>query len=438
MKPSHLSVVAATVLGAVAGALALAAPAAAAEVVRDICFPVEGGPSAVHWTDTFGAPRGGGTRSHEGQDLMGRKGTVLLSAVDGWVREIVHQNDKGNRVVVQDDEGWFYVYLHVNNDTPGTDDGQATFEQAFVAGLQVGQRVSRCQPIAYMGDSGNAEDAGSHLHFEIREPHPPGHQLHGSTKPWAWSSATAVNAAASLLAASGSAGGGSGGSPLTSPGTKWAPFESARALVERQYLDFYGRAADADGAAYWTQRLHAGLENPATFIAKLLVAPELDARVAPVARLYWAYFRRIPDTEGLLHWLGEFNQGTPLGDIAQVFAGSPEFVATYGSLDDGAFVDLVYRNVLGRDPDDAGREHWVGVLAARRASRGGVMVGFSESPEHRAKLADRVRVVLAYVAMLGRAPDEGGLAHWVTRGLDELVAGIFASPEYAARIRARA
>ena len=25
-------------------------------------------------------------------------------------------------IVVQDDDGWFYVYLHVNNDTPGTDD----------------------------------------------------------------------------------------------------------------------------------------------------------------------------------------------------------------------------------------------------------------------------------------------------------------------------
>ena len=61
----------------------------------------------------------------------------LVAAVDGTVREIVYDNASGNRVVVQDDEGWFYVYLHLNNDTPGTDDRQATRDQVFAAGLDV-------------------------------------------------------------------------------------------------------------------------------------------------------------------------------------------------------------------------------------------------------------------------------------------------------------
>ncbi len=73
---------------------------------------------------------------------MAPKMTRLVSAVDGKVLQIVFQNDKGNRVVVQGDDGWFYVYLHVNNDRPGTDDGAAAFNEAFAPGLTQGQRVA--------------------------------------------------------------------------------------------------------------------------------------------------------------------------------------------------------------------------------------------------------------------------------------------------------
>ena len=48
---------------------------------------------------------------------------------------------------------------------------------------------------------------------------------------------------------------------------------------------------------------------------------------------------------------------------------------------DAAFVDLVYRNVLARPPDPAGRAHWAGGLDSGRLTRGGVMIGFSESAE---------------------------------------------------------
>lgn len=432
MNRTFHALVATALLGGVA-ALASASPAASQEATttRPICFPVEGGASAVRWSDTWGASRDGGARTHQGQDLMGPKMTPLVSAVDGTVREIVFQNDKGNRVVVQDDDGWFYVYLHVNNDTPGTDDMAATRDQAFVPGLAVGQRVTKCQRIAYLGDSGNAEGSGAHLHFEIRQPVTSG----DPTRSWAWSSAIAINPADSLRAASGSTSTSSGstGSIQTVTSTKWSPFATATELVDRQYLDFYGRAADSGGRTYWTGRLTSGVETPASFIGKLLAAPEFEARIAPVARLYWAYFDRIPDTDGLKHWIGRTGSGTTLGQVSQAFAGSAEFTAMYGSLSNDDFVRLVYRNVLDREPDAAGLQHWTGRLAAG-VSRGDVMVGFSESPEYTATLRSKVRVVLAYVAMLQRSPDPGGLDHWASRGADALVPGIFASEEYKARI----
>jgi len=434
-------------------ALAFAPTSPAAAEARSICYPVAGGSSGATWTDTFGAPRGDGTRAHEGQDLMsvgGQKMRPLLSAVDGTVRELVYQNDKGNRLVVQDDDGWFYVYIHVNNDTPGTDDGQATRDQVFPAGLEVGDRVSRCETISYMGDSGNAEGTGAHVHFEIRRPLTGG----DASRSWAWSSAEPINPADSLRAAttadgsavpqpsSGTSSSGTSSSGTSSSGTsnfssssRWTPFSSVGALVDRQYRDFYGRAPDSGGATYWANRLSSGVETPASFIGKLLAAPEFEARVAPVARLYWAYFDRIPDTDGLLYWIHEVTDGAAtLGEVSDAFAASAEFRATYGSLSDADFVGLVYRNVLDREADAGGRSYWSDRLAGG-LRRGDVMIGFSESPEYRGALADEVRVVLAYVAMLERSPDQGGLEYWSARGAGGLVTGIYASDEYRARIR---
>ena len=401
------AVVAAAVLTLGSGATAQTAPP------NRICFPVD--PAVrVSWTDTFGAPRDGHT--HEGQDLMGPKMARLLSAVDGTILQIVYQNDKGNRVVVRGDDGWFYVYLHVNNDTPGTDDGAATFDQAFVHGLTQGQRVHRGEQIAYLGDSGNAESAGSHLHFETRQPLPPG----TTVQSWSWSSATAVNPAPALNAAE--------------QCDRWAPFLTVEELVGRQYRDFYGRPADSAGLAYWTGQLNDYRLTPHQFVGQLLTAPEFEQRISPVARLYKAFFRRTPDTAGLDYWVGEYSRGTPLATMAQVFAESPEFAETYGSLDNGAFVDLVYRNVLGRSPDQAGRDYWVAELDSGRHSRGRLMVGFSESPENRTLTATWVKVVLVYAGMLDRAPDPAGLEYWMTQDPVVLVAGFWGSEEYRQRV----
>lgn len=149
-------------------ALAPAAPATAA-TVKPIVFPVDG---AVTYTRDFGACRSGCTRTHEGNDLMGQKMMPELAAVDGVVFRLTFNNlsSGGNSVTIKGDDGWTYHYIHVNNDTPGTDNGQATRAQAFPSNVVVGARVTRGQVVAYMGDSGNAEGTAPHLHFEIRQP----------------------------------------------------------------------------------------------------------------------------------------------------------------------------------------------------------------------------------------------------------------------------
>ena len=160
------------------------------------------------------------------------------------------------------------------------------------------------------------------------------------------------------------------------------------------------------------------------------VAPTASAQVdqpAPVVgsgddsrsveRLYRAYFLRPPDPSGLAHWEQRWAQGTPLVAISEAFAGSPEFLARYGDLDDAGFVTLLYRNVLEREPDAGGLRQWTGRLAAG-ASRGLVMLGFSDSEEFKRQSTiigtgdDSRSVERLYLAYFLRAPDTAGLAYW--------------------------
>jgi len=146
-----------------------AAPSAPVEPpLREMVFPLA---SAVKFSDTFGAARSGG-RAHEGQDLMAPKGTVAVAAASGTVTYLRHSSDglSGNMLRITDADGWQYVYIHINNDHPGTDDGANVYEQAFVDGIRSGQQVVAGEPVAYVGDSGNAETTGSHLHFELHRP----------------------------------------------------------------------------------------------------------------------------------------------------------------------------------------------------------------------------------------------------------------------------
>ncbi len=101
-----------------------------------------------------------------------------------------------------------------------------------------------------------------------------------------------------------------------------------------------------------------------------------------VYRLYSAFFGREPDAVGWEYWMSVYVAPTTnLESIANDFVASNEFISTYGSLTNGDFVRLVYNNVMGRLPDQAGLDHWVGSLD-RGYSRGAVMIAFSESKEY--------------------------------------------------------
>lgn len=121
------------------------------------------------FSDTFGADRDGGARRHRGIDIMGEKYAPVVVVADGTVVRTGTGTRAGHYVVVLHDGGWESRYIHLNNDTPGTDDGLVPLEEALAPGITVGSSVVAGQLLGWVGDSGNAEGTPPHTHFEISE-----------------------------------------------------------------------------------------------------------------------------------------------------------------------------------------------------------------------------------------------------------------------------
>jgi hypothetical protein len=122
-----------------------------------IVFPVIGD---VTFIDDFHQSRSGG-RMHEATDIMGAKMLPVVAAADGVVRWI---GSSCCYLSIDHGGGWETWYIHLNNDTPGTDDGLAW---GIAPGIERGTRVAQGQLIGWVGDSGNAEWTAPHLHFQI-------------------------------------------------------------------------------------------------------------------------------------------------------------------------------------------------------------------------------------------------------------------------------
>ncbi len=142
-------------------------------------FPVVGtdGVDFVY-SDTFGACRGGWPscpRSHEGIDIMtyGVKGVPVVAPADGTVRYVNWSSDPNDlnperccTLAITHGNGWETRYIHLNNDTPGTDDGLGW---GIAPGIVPGATVTAGQLIGWVGDSGNAERTAPHVQWEVRK-----------------------------------------------------------------------------------------------------------------------------------------------------------------------------------------------------------------------------------------------------------------------------
>lgn len=102
----------------------------------------------------WGWPRGGGSRSHKGNDLYGDLREPVYAMASGVWDVQSYGNSAGNWAILRGSDGFEYWYMHL--------DGHAVGD---------GTRVSVGQQVAYNGWTGNAVGSVYHVHFEI---HPSG------------------------------------------------------------------------------------------------------------------------------------------------------------------------------------------------------------------------------------------------------------------------
>lgn len=409
--PSRLTLL---VVGlALAASLAPAVGAASAAEVRTITLPIQADQAAkVHWTDTYGAARSGG-RPHLGVDMLGAKMIPLVAARSATVIWGKFDDAGGSYLRLRDDEGWEYQYIHLNNDTPGTDDAKARCTQTYSpklcatvesnGRLTIGTRVAEGEVIAYLGDSGNAETVGSHLHFEIYKPSGSGPQSIDPTP--------SVDAALARIGK---------GDRAPAPA---APVAKTPVVPSPPPAAAPGQAGFADWFFYQVSGRYPNTAEKAAFESDIGTQgpwPAMARRVdgsstaATVDRLYHAFFLRYPDTAGLRYWVCMRGTGLSVAKVAENFAASDEFRLRYPSGDFGQFLDQIYRDVFNREPDPAGKAYWLDLLQAGTVNRGTIVANFSESAEMRYHTENRNELVALNLVQGGTAPTADDNSRWET------------------------
>ena len=130
-------------------------------------FPVVG---RVQYTNDFGAPRPQGP--HEGNDIMAPRRALAVATEAGKIKFWTTSAQAGCMLYLYGDSGTTYLYIHLNNDLTNRNDnrGKCVAGTSYAPGLKDGAKVQAGQLLGFVGDSGDANGVGTHLHFEVH-PH---------------------------------------------------------------------------------------------------------------------------------------------------------------------------------------------------------------------------------------------------------------------------
>jgi PKD repeat protein len=215
----------------------------------------------------------------------------------------------------------------------------------------------------------------------------------------------------------------------TTDTTYTALYVTATRYVQQLYLDLLGRPVDAAGATYWTQLINAG-GSRATAAFAIVSGHEYHAKM--IEGVFQQVLHRGIDAQGVAYWSGLLDTGASVENLTAFIMGSDEYYARAGGTPNG-FINAAFADVLGRAPDPGGRAYFLSLLqqGVPRGAAAGVVTLSAEGIGR--------RVNSYYQALLGRGADRDGLAYWVgaiAHGHhdQEVVALIVSSGEYLGRL----
>lgn len=182
------------------------------------------------------------------------------------------------------------------------------------------------------------------------------------------------------------------------------------AAVLRLYQAVLNRDADEVGAKGFTQEVNNG--TSLTELAdRFLNSSEYTNKqtATDVQELYQSLLGRTAEADEVTAWQAQFDKGVSFEQFVSAVVLSNESIDNDQS--NGAFVESLYTNILGRDAEDGAVDAWVAQLFSG-TSRVDVVNGFLNSSEN-ASNSNEEFITSLYQNALGRAPEEAGKDGWL-------------------------
>lgn len=156
--------------------------------------------------------------------------------------------------------------------------------------------------------------------------------------------------------------------------------KSSEEFIKRSYMGILGRQPDKEGFEFWLECYNDGYSknfvlanhfNSNEFQKFIKILPvktgtmnvELGDRVPEVEDLvenfYIGFHNRIADNNGLKYWTEQIvNEKKSIASVVEGFINSSEFQNDNVTID--IYIKKIYKGLLGRIPDQGGRDYWLG------------------------------------------------------------------------------
>ncbi|HWB13519.1 MAG TPA: DUF4214 domain-containing protein [Pirellulales bacterium] len=168
-------------------------------------------------------------------------------------------------------------------------------------------------------------------------------------------------------------------------------------FVQNLYRELLGREPDSGGDAYWVAfvQQHNDAAGQLQAIEGFMNSPEYAIHY--ITTVYQVVLGRAPDASGLQYWTqkmgspgttGQHSGSADEKSIVAAFFGSDEFYIKSGNTPQG-WINALYEDILNRAPDDSGAAFWAHELSVRGASdRDGIVRDLLTTPEAAHDLLD--------------------------------------------------
>jgi hypothetical protein len=137
-------------------------------------------------------------------------------------------------------------------------------------------------------------------------------------------------------------------------------------FIMQVYRDLLGREVEPGGFQAWTAQLDAGMSR--TQVVRM-IENSLEYQVKFINGIFLQYLNRPVDQAGLAMGLSILAGAPTLGlggvvnQLREIILGSPEYFQTRANLTNAGFAQVLYHDVLNRDPDPTGQIDLIQFLA---------------------------------------------------------------------------